>query len=61
MKLVNSSGETPKDVAARFAQLACVKILGGEGEGTSTHSDMLNILQRDIASFQSNIFCVFLS
>lgn len=28
--LTNDLGETPKDVARRFAQLACVKILGGD-------------------------------
>nr|CAB3221789.1 ankyrin repeat domain-containing protein 42-like [Phallusia mammillata] len=30
MEIQNSSGETPCDVAKRFAQLACVKLLGGD-------------------------------
>ena len=29
MDLTTQSGETPKDVARRFGQLACLKILGG--------------------------------
>lgn len=29
MELTTQSGETPKDVARRFSQLACLKILGG--------------------------------
>ena len=29
MELTTQSGETPKDVARRFGQLACLKILGG--------------------------------
>jgi len=32
MDLTTQSGETPKDVARRFGQLACLKILGGGGE-----------------------------
>lgn len=30
----NSAGENPKDVAARFAQLAAVKMLKGVAHGT---------------------------
>jgi len=30
MKLTNNSGETARDVAKRFAQLACVKLLEAE-------------------------------
>ena len=30
MQITNNAGETPKDVAKRFAQLAIVKLLGGE-------------------------------
>ena len=30
MTIVNSAGETPKDVARRFGRLACVSILGGD-------------------------------
>lgn len=29
----NSAGETPMDVANRFAQLACVKLLKGDDSG----------------------------
>jgi ankyrin repeat domain-containing protein 42 len=32
MELTSQSGETPKDVARRFAQLACLKILGGDAD-----------------------------
>lgn len=32
MDLTTVSGETPKDVARRFAQLACLKVLGGGSE-----------------------------
>ena len=32
MDLTNQSGETPKDVARRFGQLACLKLLGGGAE-----------------------------
>jgi len=28
--IVNSAGETPKDVARRFARLGCLAILGGD-------------------------------
>lgn len=37
MDLTTSSGETPKDVARRFARLDCLKILGGGG-GDRTES-----------------------
>ncbi|BFZ00782.1 hypothetical protein BsWGS_03821 [Bradybaena similaris] len=39
--ITNQAGETARDVASRFAQLACVKLLGGsEPEGTEvTHSE----------------------
>ena len=30
MTIQNQAGETPRDVARRFGQLACVKILGGD-------------------------------
>lgn len=30
MTITNNAGETPKDVARRFAQLAVIKLLGGE-------------------------------
>lgn len=30
MSIANSAGETPKDVARRFSQLAAVKLLGGD-------------------------------
>ena len=33
MSVNNSAGETPKDVAARFAQLAAVKMLKGVAPG----------------------------
>lgn len=37
MDLTTQSGETPKDVARRFGQLACLKLLGGGSEtGGST-------------------------
>ena len=32
MSIANNAGETPRDVARRFAQLAAIKLLGG-GEG----------------------------
>ena len=34
MDLTTQSGETPKDVARRFGQLACLKVLGGGTEKT---------------------------
>lgn len=34
MDLTTQSGETPKDVARRFGQLACLKILGGGTDKT---------------------------
>ena len=30
VRIVNSAGETPKDVARRFGRLACIAILGGD-------------------------------
>jgi len=30
MTITNQAGETPRDVARRFSQLACVKLLGGD-------------------------------
>ena len=36
MTVNNNAGETPKDVAARFAQLAAVKMLKGVVQGTIT-------------------------
>ncbi len=36
MELTSQSGETPKDVARRFAQLACLKILGGDADKSET-------------------------
>ncbi|XP_011438957.3 ankyrin repeat domain-containing protein 42 [Magallana gigas] len=32
MTIQNQAGETPRDVARRFSQLACVKLLGGDPE-----------------------------
>lgn len=29
-EIANTAGETPRDIARRFAQLACVKLLGGD-------------------------------
>jgi ankyrin repeat domain-containing protein 42 len=37
MELATQSGETPKDVARRFAQLACLKILGGGADNLETN------------------------
>ena len=37
MELTTQSGETPKDVARRFAQLACLKILGGGADKAETN------------------------
>jgi len=37
MELTTQSGETAKDVARRFAQLACLKILGGDADKTETN------------------------
>lgn len=36
MDLTTQSGETPKDVARRFGQLACLKLLGGGGGEAGT-------------------------
>jgi hypothetical protein len=36
MELTTQSGETPKDVARRFSQLACLKILGGGADKSET-------------------------
>mgnify|MGYP001800963792 FL=1 len=30
VRIVNSAGETPKDVARRFGKLGCVGLLGGD-------------------------------
>ena len=30
VRIVNSAGETPKDVARRFGRLGCIAILGGD-------------------------------
>jgi ankyrin repeat domain-containing protein 42 len=38
MDLTTQSGETPKDVARRFSQLACLKLLGGGTDKTETSS-----------------------
>lgn len=41
MDLTTQSGETPKDVARRFGQLACLKVLGGGSEtGGSSKVDL---------------------
>lgn len=32
VEIANAAGETPRDIARRFAQLACVKVLGGDPE-----------------------------
>ncbi|CAF4702274.1 unnamed protein product, partial [Rotaria sp. Silwood2] len=37
MELTSQSGETPKDVARRFGQLACLKILDGDADKTETN------------------------
>lgn len=44
VEIKNSSGETPLMVAKRFAQLACIKLLGGSeedlgGSSSSSNSD----------------------
>ncbi len=36
MDLTTQSGETPKDIARRFGQLACLKILGGGTDKVET-------------------------
>ncbi|CAF3866860.1 unnamed protein product [Rotaria magnacalcarata] len=36
MDLATQSGETPKDVARRFSQLACLKLIGGGTDKTET-------------------------
>ena len=30
VEISNAAGETPRDIARRFAHLACVKLLGGD-------------------------------
>ena len=42
VSIVNSAGETPKDVARRFGRLACVNLLGGD-TGTSQLGHKCNI------------------
>ncbi|XP_064615076.1 ankyrin repeat domain-containing protein 42-like [Liolophura sinensis] len=42
--LTNNLGETPKDVARRFAQLACVKILGGDSDDSQKSMGILENL-----------------
>jgi hypothetical protein len=37
MDLTTQSGETPKDVARRFGQLACLRILGGTTDKIETN------------------------
>ena len=37
MELATQSGETPKDIARRFAQLACLKLLGGGVDKSETN------------------------
>ncbi len=37
MELTTQSGETPKDVARRFSQLACLKVLGGGADKLETN------------------------
>jgi len=37
MELTTQSGETAKDVARRFSQLACLKILGGGADKSETN------------------------
>jgi hypothetical protein len=39
MDLTTQSGETPKDVARRFGQLACLKVLGGGTDKVETASN----------------------
>lgn len=41
MDLTTQSGETPKDVARRFSQLACLKILGGDADKTESNAQRL--------------------
>ena len=35
VRIVNSAGETPKDVARRFGRLGCLALLGGDSGKTS--------------------------
>ena len=42
MRIVNSAGETPKDVARRFGRLGCVAILGGDSGEYSITSQRKN-------------------
>ena len=44
MTIVNSAGETPKDVARRFGRLACVSVLGGDS-GTKYHHHIASKIQ----------------
>ncbi|CAF3321710.1 unnamed protein product [Rotaria socialis] len=41
MELTTQSGETAKDVARRFSQLACLKILGGDADKSETNPQRL--------------------
>lgn len=39
LRIVNSAGETPKDVARRFGRLGCVAILGGDSDDEENFVD----------------------
>ncbi|XP_064638781.1 ankyrin repeat domain-containing protein 42-like isoform X2 [Lineus longissimus] len=39
MSITNNAGETPKDIARRFAQLAAVKVLGGEDDSDDENAE----------------------
>jgi len=41
MTIVNKAGETPRDVARRFARLAAVRLLGS-GQGLQNHCNILD-------------------
>ena len=42
MEIRNSANETPYDVAVRYAQLACVKILGGDDLDSDSNSTIFS-------------------
>ncbi|CAB4033781.1 ankyrin repeat domain-containing 42-like [Paramuricea clavata] len=44
LSIVNSAGETPKDVARRFGRLACVNLLGGD----TGNEDLIDEASQDL-------------
>ena len=43
VRIVNSAGETPKDVARRFGRLGCIAILGGDSGKCTEWTKLFNV------------------